>query len=411
LSVIESNSFLIRKTDDSFLKGEIDLLQFEDVVKRYNGTAVVDRLNLTVNKGELVTLIGPSGCGKTTTLKMVNRIIEPSGGRILVNGVDVLQLDPVQLRRGIGYVIQQIGLFPNMTIGENITVVGKLLGWTKSRSAERAAELLHLVDMEPGVYMNRYPKELSGGQQQRIGVLRALAAEPDIILMDEPFGALDPITRDQLQIELKKIQTKLHKTIVFVTHDMDEAIKIADTIVLMRNGRIVQAASPDDMLRNPADDFVTSFIGKDRLLRSPDEVTVDEVMIRDPITIEPGRGLAEGLDRMRKRRVDSLMVVDADGQLMGIVTIRDIQHGLARGGRIGDVMRVSPTVVRPGHSVREAVLAMSQHEIGYLPVVDEKNRLTGLMTRASLVNILSDVLWSSPETNGNGQTGEERVGA
>ena len=221
------------------------MIRFEQVVKRYNeGKIVVDHLDLTVKAGELVTLIGPSGCGKTTTLKMVNRIIEPTQGNIYVHEQDIRKQDVVQLRRGIGYVIQQIGLFPNMTIAENITVVGKLLGWTAKRSSERAAELLEIVDMSPDMYLNRYPKELSGGQQQRIGVLRALAAEPDIILMDEPFGALDPITRDQLQNELKRLQTKLHKTILFVTHDMDEAIKIADTIVLMRNGKVVQADSP-----------------------------------------------------------------------------------------------------------------------------------------------------------------------
>lgn len=254
-----------------------------------------------------------------------------------------------------------------------------------------------MVDMDPGLYLNRYPKELSGGQQQRIGVLRALATEPEIILMDEPFGALDPITRDQLQAELKKIQTKLHKTIVFVTHDMDEAIKIGDKIVLMRSGKIVQADTPEEMLRNPADDFVTSFIGKDRLLRSPDEVTVAEVMISDPITIQSGRGVAEGLERMRKHRVDSLMVIDSEGQLKGIVTIQEIQMGLVKGRRIGDVMTAGPTTVRTDCSVREAVSVMSTEGIGYLPVVDEQNRLKGLMTRASLVNILSDVLWSSPE--------------
>ena len=388
----------------------IDLLQFEEVVKQYNGISVVDRLNLTINKGELVTLIGPSGCGKTTTLKMINRIIEPTSGRILVNGEDVLKQDPVQLRRGIGYVIQQIGLFPNMTIGENIGVVGKLLGWTKPRSAERAAELLTMVDMEPGMYMNRYPKELSGGQQQRIGVLRALAVEPEIILMDEPFGALDPITRDQLQGELKKLQVKLNKTIVFVTHDMDEALKIGDTIVLMRNGKIVQAASPDEMLRNPADEFVTSFIGKDRLLRSPDEVTAEEVMIRDPITIEFNRGLAEGMERMRKRRVDSLMVVGTDGKLLGIVTIRDIQGGMQKGGRISDVMKASPAVINTEHTVREAVQVMSQTGVGYLPVTDQQGMLKGLITRASLVNILTDVLWSSNDStvsaNGSGTNGK-----
>jgi len=381
------------------------LIRFEDISKLYGSQAVVDHLNLDVNPGELVTLIGASGCGKTTTLKMVNRIIEPSSGHIYVNDKDVFQQDPVELRRGIGYVIQQIGLFPNMTIAENISVVGKLLHWSKSRMTERAEELLRMVDMDPGLYLNRYPKELSGGQQQRIGVLRALAADPSIILMDEPFGALDPITRDQLQSEFKKIQTRLRKTILFVTHDMDEALKMADTIVLMRDGKVVQAAPPDEMLRNPADDYVVNFIGSNRGLRSPDDVLVEEIMIPDPVTIEIGRGLAEGMERMRKYRVDSLMVVDQNNVLSGIITIREIQQNLAKGGRIGSFMTQQPTTAHVGHTVREAVSLMAQNNVGYLPVVDDQFRLQGLITRASLVNVLSDVLWSGPEIGKNGFAG------
>ena len=382
------------------------MIQFENVSKHYGNNVVVDRLNLDVEQGNLVTLIGPSGCGKTTTLKMVNRIIEPTSGKIVVNGENVLKQDPVQLRRGIGYVIQQIGLFPNMTISENITVVGQLLGWSKSRMLSRAEELLSLVDMEPATYMNRYPNELSGGQQQRIGVLRALAADPEIILMDEPFGALDPITRDQLQNEFKTLQTQLHKTILFVTHDMDEALKMADTIVLMRDGKLVQAASPEDMLRNPADDYVVNFIGLDRTLRSPDEVLVEESMIPDPVTIEINRGLAEGLERMRKRRVDSLLVVSHDKLLSGIVTIKDLQQNLAKGGRIGDVMSKDPTTIHIGSTVREAVLEMARTGVGYLPVIDDRNKLKGLITRASLVNVLSDVLWSNPEAQPEGSVSD-----
>ena len=382
------------------------MIQFENVSKHYGSNVVVDRLNLDVEQGNLVTLIGASGCGKTTTLKMVNRIIEPTSGKIIVNGENVLKQDPVQLRRGIGYVIQQIGLFPNMTISENITVVGQLLGWSKSRMLSRAEELLSLVDMEPAIYMNRYPNELSGGQQQRIGVLRALAADPETILMDEPFGALDPITRDQLQNEFKNLQTQLHKTILFVTHDMDEALKMADTIVLMRDGKLVQAASPEDMLRNPADDYVVNFIGLDRTLRSPDEVLVEESMIPDPVTIEINRGLAEGLERMRKRRVDSLLVVSHDKILSGIVTIKDLQQNLAKGGRIGDVMSKDPTTIHIGNTVREAVLEMARTGVGYLPVIDDHNKLKGLITRASLVNVLSDVLWSNPEAQPEGSASD-----
>lgn len=245
----------------------------------------VKNIDLDIAKGEFIVFIGPSGCGKTTTMKMINRLIEPTSGSIYIDGENIMDQDPVELRRKIGYVIQQIGLFPHMTIQQNITLVPRLLKWPEEKRKKRAEELLQLVDMGPE-YLNRYPHELSGGQQQRIGVLRALAAEPPLILMDEPFGALDPITRDSLQEEFKKLQKSLDKTIVFVTHDMDEAIKLADRIVILRAGEIVQVGTPDDILRNPADEFVEEFIGKERLLQSrPDIEHVEQVMNPNPVTI------------------------------------------------------------------------------------------------------------------------------
>lgn len=244
------------------------MLTLENVSKTYKGgKKAVNNVNLKIAKGEFICFIGPSGCGKTTTMKMINRLIEPSAGKIFIDGENIMDQDPVELRRKIGYVIQQIGLFPHMTIQQNISLVPKLLKWPEQQRKERARELLKLVDMGPE-YVDRYPHELSGGQQQRIGVLRALAAEPPLILMDEPFGALDPITRDSLQEEFKKLQKTLHKTIVFVTHDMDEAIKLADRIVILKAGEIVQVGTPDDILRNPADEFVEEFIGKERLIQS-----------------------------------------------------------------------------------------------------------------------------------------------
>lgn len=225
------------------------MLTLENVSKTYRGgKKAVNNVNLKIAKGEFICFIGPSGCGKTTTMKMINRLIEPSAGKIFIDGENIMDQDPVELRRKIGYVIQQIGLFPHMTIQQNISLVPKLLKWPEQQRKERARELLKLVDMGPE-YVDRYPHELSGGQQQRIGVLRALAAEPPLILMDEPFGALDPITRDSLQEEFKKLQKTLHKTIVFVTHDMDEAIKLADRIVILKAGEIVQVGTPD-VLRN-----------------------------------------------------------------------------------------------------------------------------------------------------------------
>ncbi len=262
------------------------MLKIENVSKIYKGgKKAVKNISLDIKKGEFICFIGPSGCGKTTTMKMINRLIEPSEGKILINGENIMEKDPVELRRQIGYVIQQIGLFPHMTILENITLVPKLLKWNEQKKKERALELLQLVDMGPE-YLERYPYELSGGQQQRIGVLRALASNPPLILMDEPFGALDPITRDALQEEFKNLQRTLDKTIVFVTHDMDEAIKLADRIVILKAGEIVQVGTPDEILRNPANEFVEEFIGKDRLLQTrPNVELVEQIMSRNPISI------------------------------------------------------------------------------------------------------------------------------
>lgn len=370
------------------------MIRFENVTKEYpDGTRAVNRLNLTVNRGEFVCLIGPSGCGKTTTLKMVNRLVEPTSGRIYVDGRDVMQQDPVKLRRSIGYVIQQIGLFPHMTIAENIALVPRLLGWDAERRRRRVDELLALVDLDPEVYRSRYPRELSGGQQQRVGVLRALAAEPDLILMDEPFGALDPITRESLQDELKKLQARLHKTILFVTHDMDEALKLADRIVLMKDGETVQDGSPEDLLRSPANDFVAAFIGRDRLAAAASSVPVSDVMIRRPVTAGLKRGLAEAIQLMRQKRVDSVVVVDDDNRLLGVVTARDIQQAPREARTLEELMRAEPAWVDPGAPVSEALQRMFVERLDHLPVVDAERRLVGLVTRTTLVDLLSREGW------------------
>lgn len=303
------------------------MLKLENVSKIYKGgKKAVNSINLDIAKGEFICFIGPSGCGKTTTMKMINRLIEPSSGKIFIDGENIMEQDPVELRRKIGYVIQQIGLFPHMNIQQNISLVPKLLKWPEDKRKERARELLKLVDMGPE-YLERYPHELSGGQQQRIGVLRALAAEPPLILMDEPFGALDPITRDSLQEEFKKLQRTLNKTIVFVTHDMDEAIKLADRIVILKGGEIVQVGSPDDILRNPVNEFVEEFIGKERLLQSrPDIERVEQMMNKKPVTITADKTLSQAIQLMREQRVDSLLVVDEQNVLQGYVDVEIIDE-------------------------------------------------------------------------------------
>lgn len=273
------------------------MITLEQVSKEFtsNGQAVraVDNVSFEVGEGELHVLIGPSGSGKTTTMRMINQLEEPSEGRITINGRDIQSFDVVELRRNIGYVIQQGGLFPHFTVADNVSVVPRLLGWPKHKRRERAYELLELVGLEPDVFANRYPRQLSGGQQQRVGVARALAADPPIILMDEPFGAVDPITRKQLQRELSRIQAEVHKTIVFVTHDISEAFILGDRIVLMNEGRVVQNGTPADLLRRPAGDFVTTFIGEDRAIRALQYTTLSEVAApaQDAVDSIPKDGL------------------------------------------------------------------------------------------------------------------------
>ncbi|MEI3599899.1 MULTISPECIES: betaine/proline/choline family ABC transporter ATP-binding protein [unclassified Oceanobacillus] len=373
------------------------MLEFKNVTKRYSnyGKPAVNNLNLKVDKGEFVCFIGPSGCGKTTTMKMINRLIDITDGSILLNDKDITKQNPVELRRSIGYVIQQVGLMPHMTIKENIVLVGTLLKWSKEKKDARARELIKLVDL-PEDYLDKYPHELSGGQQQRIGVLRALAANPPLILMDEPFGALDPITRDSLQDEFKKLQRELDKTIVFVTHDMDEAIKLADRIVIMRDGEIVQADTPEEILRNPANDFVEEFLGKERLIQGrPDVVTVGQITGGSPITIEPQATLKNALATMRDKKVDSLLVVDSNHVLQGFIDIEMVNLNYRKATTVEKVMETELFTVTEDSLLRDTVHKILRRGMKYVPVVDNDNRLTGIVTRAALANLLYDTIWGN----------------
>ncbi|MBT2572715.1 betaine/proline/choline family ABC transporter ATP-binding protein [Bacillus sp. ISL-51] len=371
------------------------MLTLENVSKTYKGgKKAVSSINLNIAKGEFICFIGPSGCGKTTTMKMINRLIEPSEGKICIEGKNIMEQDPVALRRSIGYVIQQIGLFPHMTIQQNISLVPKLLKQPDEKRKERARELLKLVDMGPE-YLDRYPHELSGGQQQRIGVLRALAAEPPLILMDEPFGALDPITRDSLQEEFKKLQKTLHKTIVFVTHDMDEAIKLADRIVILKAGEIVQVGTPEEILRYPANEFVEEFIGKERLIQSssPDVERVDQIMNTQPVTITAEKTLSEAIQVMRAERVDSLLVVDQQNVLQGYVDVEMIDRERKKATLVAEVLERDIYTVLSSTLLRDAVHKILKRGMKYVPVIDEAGCLTGIVTRASLVDIVYDSIW------------------
>ncbi|MFD0715804.1 ABC transporter ATP-binding protein [Paenibacillus sp. GCM10027626] len=365
------------------------MIQFKNVTKKYHdGTLALKGINLEIKAGELITLIGPSGCGKTTTMKMINRLAEPTSGQILVDGQDISTLNPVELRRNIGYVIQQIGLFPHMRIKENVAIVPKLKKISRDVYEKRVDELLDMVGLDPAQYRDRYPAELSGGQQQRIGVIRALAAEPSIILMDEPFSALDPISREQLQDELVRLQEEVKKTIVFVSHDMDEALKIADRIVLMKEGEVVQFDTPDRIIRRPKNDFVRHFIGGNRLNES-EQLTVEDVMITNPVTVFLSRGLAHGAKLMKQHRVNSLLVTDRYRHLKGIVTREMLEERYHQEDlSLQQIMKSDVVSVAVGTMVTEAVEVMKQHGLSNLPVVNENGQLAGLVTNSSLVDAL-----------------------
>jgi osmoprotectant transport system ATP-binding protein len=286
----------------------------------------VDRVSFEVQEGETCVLLGPSGCGKTTTLRMINRLVAPTSGKVFIAGRDTAAVDPVELRRGIGYVIQQIGLFPNMTIAENIGVVPRLLGWPEARRRERAEELLALLALPPAQFAHRYPNELSGGQAQRVGVARALAVDPPVMLMDEPFAALDPVNREAIQGEFLRMQRKLRKTILFVSHDIDEAVKMADRIAIFNGGRLVQFAAPDELLAHPADAFVAGFVGSDRTLKRLRLIRVRDVMTpaagtdADLPSVSPDDDLRRVAALFLEHGVGVLRCVDAAENVVGRVT-------------------------------------------------------------------------------------------
>ncbi|KQM54822.1 glycine/betaine ABC transporter ATP-binding protein [Pseudomonas sp. Leaf15] len=319
------------------------MIQIDNLNKQFGSITAVEDVSLTVEEGKICVLLGPSGCGKTTTLKMINRLVTPTSGTIKIGGRDTSEMDSVSLKRSIGYVIQQVGLFPNMTIEDNICVVPNLLGWDKTKSRQRAAELLEVVALDPSLFLKRYPCELSGGQQQRVGVARALAADPPVMLMDEPFGAIDPINREVIQDEFMRIQRQVNKTVLFVSHDIDEAVKMADCIALFHNGKIAQFGCSDDLLARPSSEFVANFMGSDRimkrlrLLRSVDVASKvppaeplqsvggsNETSARAQLVVKPQDDLGQVLSQLLGRGQNWALCNDVDGRFIGYVHQTDI---------------------------------------------------------------------------------------
>jgi osmoprotectant transport system ATP-binding protein len=353
-------------------------VEFRSVVKRYGSQVAVDELSLLVPPGEICVLVGPSGCGKTTSLRMVNRLVEPSGGHILIDGQDVMAVEPVALRRRIGYVIQQIGLFPHKTIGENVATVPRLLGWPEPRIRGRVDELLALIGLEPDRVRGRYPTELSGGERQRVGVARALAAEPPVMLMDEPFGAVDPIARERLQNEFLRLHREQRTTVIFVTHDIDEAIKMGDRVaVLQQGGVLAQYAAPEELLTNPASDFVARFVGADRGLKRLALVAVADLPLSGVPTLAEGQALASPDAGLAMAGARYVLLLDGDGRPLGWVNTLRLAAGqhAARDGA-----EPSSPLLRRETSLRDALSQLLGLATQTGVVVDEDGRYLGTVT-------------------------------
>ncbi|MCF6327060.1 MAG: ABC transporter ATP-binding protein [Devosiaceae bacterium] len=368
------------------------MIRMENLTKIFDtpdgDITAVNHVNMEVPAGEICILLGPSGCGKTTTLKMINGLIPKSSGKIFIDGKDTDTVDPVELRRNIGYVIQQIGLFPNMTIEDNICVVPDLLGWEKAKSRKRAAELLELVNLVPSAFLKRYPKELSGGQQQRVGVIRALAADPPVLLMDEPFGAIDPINRAVIQDEFLKMQKEIKKTIMFVSHDIDEAIKMADKIAIFKDGVLEQYSAPDDLLASPANDFIASFLGQDRTLKRLSLLCVDDVKFGEEYKVHGEADLANAIAQMKELGHQNIVVTGLRGRARAFLHLNDI---MGKKGVIEEYRQALPAVANVKEDLKTAVSTMFRHDVSWLACVDDDGFYKGYITQKAISRALSAI--------------------
>ncbi|WP_307867892.1 ABC transporter ATP-binding protein [Umezawaea beigongshangensis] len=365
-------------------------IRLDEVTKRYPGQKepAVDRFSMTIPEGEIVVFVGPSGCGKTTTMKMINRLIEPTSGTITIGGEDALSIDPDELRRSIGYAIQQAGLFPHLTVAQNVAVVPGLLRWDKKRVSDRVDEMLDLVGLDAGEFRDRYPRQLSGGQQQRVGVARALAADPPVLLMDEPFGAVDPITRGNLQDELMSLQAELHKTIVFVTHDFDEAVKLGDRIaVLGPRSTILQYDTPEAILANPADDTVAGFVGAGASLKQLTLQRVRDVELSEVPTASVGDDPAALRAALGSRRGAIGLVLDVRRRPMRWVS----SHDLAGAASLGAAGRAVEDTVSTQSTLQDALEAILTDDGGLAVVVKARGEYAGVVTIDTLMATIRQI--------------------
>ena len=364
------------------------MITFEEVDKAYKEKLVLHKINLTINDGEFVVLIGSSGCGKTTLLKTINKLETVDRGLIKIDNVSIRQQNTLELRRRIGYVVQDAGLFPHMTIYDNIATVLRINNYDSNNIENRIDELLEMVDLDPNSYKYLYPCQLSGGQKQRVGVARAFATNPDIILMDEPFSALDPVTRSDLQDAVVKLQKQFKKIIVFVTHDMDEAIKLADKICIIQKGWIVQYDTPENILKNPANEYVQNFVGKNRLWSNPEFIKASDIMLKNPCKISVDRTIIQALQVMNHARVDSVLVTE-DNKFLGIVWLADLQNFDSYSGSLKNFISDDYHAVYENTSLKEITNTVDYNHFGIVPVLNLKHELVGYLTKSRLLSVLS----------------------
>ena len=382
------------------------MIEFQHVTKSFKDNKVLSDISLTIEDGELVAIIGSSGCGKTTTLKMINRLIRPTKGKIFIDGKDIEDMNKVEMRRSIGYVIQQAGLFPHMTVRENIELIQRLEKKNDEEIRKNTDYLMDMVGLEGEEFLDRYPNDLSGGQQQRVGVARALANNPKIILMDEPFSALDPMTRVSLQDELIALHEKVDTTIVFVTHDMDEAIKIAEKICIMKDGHILQYDTPEEILKNPANEFVENFVGKNRIWGSPEYIKVEDIMIENPVTCSGDLSRSRCVKRMKERHVDTLLVVDQNRKLQGMVNRKALYRAKNPLAAADTMMKTDVLTASPDDNILQLLKLIDEYDVGNIPVVDENEKVLGLITNSNLISTLSQQYLTEDEEETEGEPSE-----
>lgn len=365
-------------------------VKLEDVTKRYGDVVAVDSLNLDIYEQECLVLLGPSGCGKTTTLEMINGLRTPSEGKVYIDGEDVSEKNQDQLRLNIGYAIQEVGLFPHMSVKENIGVVPEEKGWSEKEIENRAVELLEMVGMTPPeTYKDRYPHELSGGQKQRVGVARALAANPSIMLMDEPFGALDPITRMVLQNKFLEILEKVKKTIAFVTHDMEEAIKIGDELAIMNEGKLVQKGSPRELVANPANDFIESLLETNKLYKHLDILTVGDLLLEDVQSLRADLSLKKAKKKMLEQDTGAIAVLQ-ENRPPGMATLTDIERNMGKKQNLGDITKEGSFCLRMEENALEAMEKMKEKNISFAAVIDNRDRFRGVFDLKNLAKSLTE---------------------